>query len=87
MDPMEYEKYIVYENKEKALYLVLIKVLYGMLIASLLWHKKFKKDLMSIGFTFSEYGHVWRSENEWIMDKVVPGRTQFYNREKYFKTR
>ena len=49
MDPLEYEEY------EKVLYLVLTKVLYGMLVASLLWRKKFKKDLMSIGFTFSEY--------------------------------
>jgi len=55
MDPLEYEEYIVYENNEKVLYLVLTKVLYGMLVASLLWYNKFKKDLMSIGFTFSEY--------------------------------
>jgi len=37
------------------IYLVLTKVLHGMLVASLLWYMKFKKDLMSIGFTFSEY--------------------------------
>lgn len=55
MDPMEYGEYIVYEKSEKVLYLVLTKVLYGMLVASLLWYKKFKKDLMSIGFTFSKY--------------------------------
>jgi len=55
LDPLEYEEYIVYENNEKVLYLVLTKVLYGMSVASLLWYKKFKKDLMSIGFTFSEY--------------------------------
>ena len=55
MDPVEYGEYIVYESGEKVLYLVLTKVLYGMLVASLLWYKKFKKDLMGIGFTFSEY--------------------------------
>ena len=55
MDPVEYGEYIVYERGQKVLYLVLTKVLYGMLVASLLWYKKFKKDLMGIGFTFSEY--------------------------------
>ena len=55
MDPMEYGNYIVYEFGEKVLYLVLTKVLYGMLVASLLWYKKLKKDLKGIGFTFSEY--------------------------------
>ena len=55
LDPLEYEEYIVFENNEKVLYLVLTKVLYGMLVAALLWYKKFKKDLESIGFKFSEY--------------------------------
>ena len=45
----------MFENAEKVLYLVLTKVLYGMLVASLLWYKKFRKDLMSIGFKFSKY--------------------------------
>jgi len=60
MEPLEYEEYIVYESNEKALYLVQAKVMYGMLVASLLWYKKLKKDLMSIGFNFSEYIY-----NEW----------------------
>lgn len=46
---------MILENNQKVLYLVLTKVLYGMLVASLLWYKKFRKDLMSIGFKFSEY--------------------------------
>ena len=55
LDPVEYEQYIVFENNEKVLYLVLTKVLYGMLVAALLWYRKFRKDLESIGFRFSEY--------------------------------
>ena len=40
MDPVEYGEYIVYERGEKVLYLALTKVLYRMLIVSLLWYKK-----------------------------------------------
>ena len=34
---------------------MLIREIYGMLVASLLWYKKFKKDLKSIGFAFNKY--------------------------------
>jgi len=34
---------------------VVLKALYGMLIASLLWYQKFREDLESIGFKFNIY--------------------------------
>ena len=43
MNPLKYEKYIVL-----SLLLVITKVPYGMSIASLLWYKPFKDDLMGI---------------------------------------
>ena len=43
------------ENNRKVIYVVVLKALYGMLIASLLWHQKFREDLESIGFKFNIY--------------------------------
>jgi hypothetical protein len=37
------------------LYVVVLKAIYGMLIAALLFYKKFKKDLEGIGFKFNPY--------------------------------
>ena len=56
--PEVYEPYVVYEGKngtEKVLYVRMLMALYGMLIASLLYYKKFIKDLKSIGFEVNPY--------------------------------
>ena len=45
-----YEKYVVYEGNNKALYVRMVKALYGMLQSSLLYYKKSLKDIESIGF-------------------------------------
>ena len=39
----------------KTLYLVLHKAIYGMLTASMLWYRKFRKDLENIGFKFNNF--------------------------------
>ena len=43
---------MIYEGKQKqkVLYVRMIKALYGMMIASILYYKKFRKDIESIGF-------------------------------------
>ena len=46
---------MVYENREKVLYVEVLKALYGMLEAALLFYKKLKKDLESIGFKTNPY--------------------------------
>ena len=48
--PEVYTTYIVYENGQKVLYIQVLQAIYGMLQASLLWYKRFKGDLKSIGF-------------------------------------
>ena len=55
MAPEVYGPYVVFENGKKTLYVEVLRALYGMLIASLLWYRQFKKDLESIGFKFNPY--------------------------------
>ena len=39
--PHIYAKHMVYEKGKRVLYVVVLKAIYGMLIAALLWYKKF----------------------------------------------
>ena len=55
MAPLEYGPFVVLENGKRVLYLQVLKALYGMLVAALLWYKKFRKDLESVGFKFNPY--------------------------------
>ena len=55
LNPEVYGNYVVFENGRKVIYVVVLKAIYGMLIASLLWYKKFKKDLEKEGFVFNPY--------------------------------
>ena len=53
--PEVYGPHVVYENGRKVLYVQVIRALYGMLVAALLWYQKFRADLESIGFKFNPY--------------------------------
>ena len=53
--PETYGPYVVFEDGRKTLYVQVLRALYGMLIAALLWYKKFRADLESIGFKFNPY--------------------------------
>ena len=53
LSPEECGPYVVIENGKKVLCVRILKALYGMLAAALLWYKKFRKDLESIGFIFN----------------------------------
>jgi hypothetical protein len=55
LNPLLYGPYVVYEKNQKVLYTEVLKAIYGMLEASLLWYKKFRKDLEGIGFKFNPY--------------------------------
>ena len=57
LDPNTYKDYIVHEGHKnmKVLYVQVNKAIYGMLQSSLLFYKKFKKDLESIGFKINPY--------------------------------
>ena len=54
LDPQLYGPHVVYEKDRKVLYVQVLRAIYGMLTASLLWYLKFKKDLEGIGFKFNE---------------------------------
>ena len=53
--PETYEDFVVYEGQSKILYMKMLKAIYGMLQSSLLYYKKFRKDIESIGFKVNPY--------------------------------
>ena len=55
ISPEIYEPYITYENGKAVLYLELLKELYVMSIASLLFYPKLRKDIESIDFKLNPY--------------------------------
>ena len=55
LDPELYGPYVTYENNVKVLYTLVMKALYGMLHSSMLYYKKFCKDIESIGFKVNPY--------------------------------
>jgi hypothetical protein len=55
INPKLYGPAVVLENQKKVLYVEVLKAIYGMLKAALLWYKTFRKDLEDIGFNFNPY--------------------------------
>lgn len=53
--PELYGPYVVEDNGKRVLYLQVLRALYGMLVAALLWYRKFRADLEEIGFIFNHY--------------------------------
>jgi hypothetical protein len=53
INPELYGPAVVLENRKKVLYVEVLKAIYGMLKAALLWYKTFRKDLEDIGFNFN----------------------------------
>ena len=46
---------MVYDHGEKLVYVIMLKVLYGMILSSMLYYKKFHKDLELIGYKVNPY--------------------------------
>jgi hypothetical protein len=57
------------ENQKKVIYVEVLKAIYGMLEAALLWYKTFRKDLEDNGFIFNPY-------NPFVANKKVQGLQQ-----------
>jgi hypothetical protein len=53
--PGIYDDYVIKEGKQKILYVRMLMALYGMLVASILYYKKFRNDIESIGFEVNPY--------------------------------
>ena len=47
--------YVVYEKDKKVLYVQMIKALYEMMKTSVLYYKKFRKDIEDIGYEVNLY--------------------------------
>ena len=73
LSPKTYEKYVVYEGNNKVLlYVRMIKaLLYGVLQSSLLYYKKFRKDIESIGFKVNPYDPC-------LANRTVNGKKQTF---------
>jgi hypothetical protein len=69
ISPELYGPVIVLENRKKVLYVEVLKAIYSMLEAALLWYKTFRKDLEDIGFIFNPYDPC-------MADKKVQGLQQ-----------
>ena len=67
--PEVYGPFVVFENGHKVLYVQVIRALYGMLVAALLWYRQFKGDLESIGFKFNPYDPC-------VANRIVKGNQQ-----------
>jgi hypothetical protein len=55
INPELYGPAIVMENRKKVIYVEVLKAIYGMLEAALLWYKTFRKDLEDNRFNFNPY--------------------------------
>jgi len=55
LNPQLFTSFVTRENNRKVIYVVVLRALYGMLVASLLWYQKFRRDLEAIGFKFNVY--------------------------------
>jgi hypothetical protein len=68
-NPESYGPAVVLENQKKVLYVEVLKAIYGMLEAALLWYKTFRKDLEDNAFIFNPY-------NPCVANKKVQGLQQ-----------
>jgi len=55
LDPETYGEYVRIEGGNKVIYVHVLKAIYGMLKSAMLFYKKLRKDLESIGFVINPY--------------------------------
>ena len=65
--PEIYKPYVVGQGKNKLLYVIVKKAIYGMLTSALLFYKQWKKDLEGIGFKINPYDPC-------VANKMVNGK-------------
>ncbi|CAJ1934800.1 unnamed protein product [Cylindrotheca closterium] len=64
-----YRDYVVIENGKRVIYVRVLRAIYGMLEASMLWYKKLREDMEKHGFVFNPYDGC-------IANKIVNGKQQ-----------
>ena len=55
LSPEIYGPYVVFEKQRRVIYVQVLKAIYGMLQAALLWYNKFRQELEKEGFEFNPY--------------------------------
>ena len=55
LSPETYQRFVVEERGKKVLYVEVLRAIYGMLEAAMLWYQEFKRKLEGIGFKFNDY--------------------------------
>ena len=55
MYPEVYKDYVVLEKGKRVLYVEILKAIYGIMEAALLWYRQFCNDLEEYGFVFNNY--------------------------------
>ena len=68
MDPV-YKPYVVYERGQPVLYVHVTKAIYGLLVSSMLYYRKFTKDIVEFGFEINPYDPC-------VANKMVNGKQQ-----------
>jgi hypothetical protein len=68
LNPELYGPYVVYERnrQNKVLYIQVMRAIYGMLEAAILWYKKFRGELEQKGFKFNPY-------DPWVANRTEKG--------------
>jgi hypothetical protein len=69
INPAMYKDFVVQEGNSKVLYVDMMKALYGMMIASILYYKKFRHDIEKIGFVINPYDIC-------VANRMVKGKQQ-----------
>ena len=62
LSPEIYGPYIVLEKQQKVIYVQVLKAIYGMLQAALLWYNKFREGLEKEGYEFNALTPAWVTE-------------------------
>ena len=65
--PGVYNNFVTIERGQKVLYVRMIKALYGMLVSSMLFYQKFRKDIETIGFKINPYDRC-------VANRIVNGK-------------
>jgi hypothetical protein len=92
VNPKCYCNYVVYERKNKVLYVQMLKALYGMIQSALLFYKKFRIDVEQIGFKVNDYDPCVSNCSDngtqhtvtWHVDNVIPSHKDFRVNDKFY---
>jgi hypothetical protein len=72
LNPKLYGSYVVYEKNRKVLYVQVMRAIYGMLEAVILWYKKFCGELEQKGFKLNPYDPCVASRTEKGSQHTLP---------------